>query len=140
MVQSREDYNTIGLKQLSSFPGWVFLDSGWPLGTLYVWPVPQATIYEIHITLKQQLPSKFATQATVFSIPYEYYAAMLYNLAIRLRPKYQLPTWPGDPLPALAKDSLNVLRGANTQIAALRYPGDLQAGRHNYNIFNDKYY
>jgi hypothetical protein len=139
ILQSREDYNTIGLKQLQSFPGWAFLDSGWPLATLYVWPVPQSAIYEIHITVKQQLPVSFANQATLFSVPYEYYAAMMYNLALRLRSRWQIPTYPGDPLSGLAKDSLNVMRNANAQIARLRVPAELNRPGI-YNIFSDRNY
>ncbi len=82
---------------------------------------------------------KFLTQASVFSIPYEYYAAMLYNLALRLRPKFAITTYPGDQLPGLAKDSLAVLRGANTAIARLRTPAELLRGGI-YNIFSDRNY
>lgn len=139
ILQSREDYDKIALKQLMSFPGWIFLDAAWPLATLFTWPVPQANIYELHVSIMAQLPASFATQATVFNLPYEYYNAMLFNLALRLRPKYQIGTYPGDPLPGLAKDALAVLRGANTQIAKLQMPADLlRPGI--YNIFSDRSY
>jgi len=139
ILQSREDYNTIGLKQLQSFPGWVFLDSAWPLANVYVWPVPQASIYEVHLTLKSPLQVKFTNQATQLVVPYEYYGALLYNLALRLRSRWQIPTYPGDGLPGLAKDSLNVMRNANVQIARLRVPAELnRAGI--YNIFSDRNY
>jgi len=139
ILQSREDYNQIALKQLSSFPGSIFYDAAWPLGVVYTWPVPQSAIYAVHVTVLEQLPAKFATQATVFNLPYEYYNGMLYNLALRLRPKYQIGTYPGDPLPGLAKDALNVIRGANVQIARLRMPADLlRPGI--YNIFSDRSY
>lgn len=139
ILQSREDYNLIALKSLVSFPGAVFLDSGWPLATLYVWPVPNANIYAVHISILAQLPFKFANVASLVTLPYEYYSAILYNLALRLRPKYRLPTFPGDPLPGLAKDSLNVLRGANLQVAALRMPAGVLQQADGYNIFSDRF-
>ncbi len=139
LVQSREDYNRIALKSMVSFPGCAFLDTDWPLGHLFVWPVPNSTIYEVHITVMAQLPARFLTLATAFALPYEYYAAMLYNLALRLKPKYGLQVRPGDPLPGLAKDSLNVLRGANVQIARLVMPAGLVNGSQ-YNIFSDRFY
>lgn len=138
-LQSMEDYNRIALKQLQSFPGCFFYDSDWPLGKIYTWPVPQANIYGVFISVKAQLPSSFATQATRIVLPYEYYSAMLYNLAVRLRSKYQIPTFAGDPLVAMAKTSLNVLRGANAQIARLQVPRDLNRPGI-YNIFSDRYY
>lgn len=137
IIQSREDYNRIALKSLTSFPSDAFLDTGWPLAQLYVWPVPNPAIYEIHISVMAQLPYKFAGLATVFVLPDEYLAAMLYNLALRLRPKYRIGTKPGDMLPGLARDSLGVLRGANLQIARLTMPGGLKQGQQ-YNIFSDR--
>lgn len=139
LLQSMEDYNHIALKQLQSFPGKIFYDPTWPLGTLYVWPVMQANIYATGITVKEILPSSFASGATVFNLPYEYYSAMLYNLALRLRPRFALKSFPGDILPELAKNSLNVLRGANTAIARLQVPADLNRPGV-YNIFSDRYY
>lgn len=140
ILQSREDYDKITLKPLQAGPGEsIFLDSAWPLGLVYVWPVPQANIYEIHVTVREQLPTAFATLATQFVLPYEYYAAILYNLALRLRIPYQISTFPGDMLPGMAKDALNVLRGPNTQIARLRMPNTIRR-RGLYNIFSDRPY
>lgn len=139
LLQSMEDYNQIALKELVSFPGKVFYDPSWPLGTLYVWPVMAANIYATGITVKDVLPSSFPTANTIFNIPFSYYSAMLYNLALRLRPKYGLKSMPGDPLPGLAKSSLAALRGANTAIARLQIPADLNRPGV-YNIFSDRYY
>lgn len=138
LLGSMEDYNKIALKGLSSFPGTIFLDTGWPLGTIYPWPVPQASIYSVHITVVAQLPSSFATPAAVFNLPYEYYSAMHFNLAMRLRAAYQIGSFPGDTLPMLAKNGLATLRGANTQIARLVVP-DMNRSLI-YNIFSDRYY
>jgi hypothetical protein len=140
ILQSMEDYNWITIKGLMAGPGEaVFMDSNWPLANVYVWPIPQNSIYEIHLTIYAQLQFQFANPATVFDIPYEYYAAMLYNLAQRLRPKYRLGTYPGDPLPGMAKDSLAVLRLPGTQITKLRMPSTLRR-RGLYNIFSDRPY
>jgi hypothetical protein len=145
LLQSKEDYANIALKGLKSFPTAAYYDPDWPTGKLFIYPVPQANLYAVHILVRAQLPQNFSPSAgntwltTPFEIPFEYYGAMLYNLAVRLRPKYQLPSWPGDPLPGLAKDALNVLREANTQIARLTMPADLLRDGL-YNIFNDRFY
>lgn len=140
LLQSREDYDKITLKTLQAGPGEaLFLDSAWPLAFLYVWPVPQASIYEIHISIKEQLPVAFATASDTFVLPFEYYGAILYNLAMRLRIPYQIASFPGDYLPGMAKESLNVLRGPNTQIAKLRMPATIRR-RGLYNIFSDRPY
>jgi hypothetical protein len=139
LLQSFEDFNRIALKKLVSFPTYIYYDPGWPLGTLHIYPVPQANIYGVNILIKEQLPNQFANQAVKFNLPYEYYSVMLYNLALRLRPKYGIGTYPGDMVPELAKNSLNVLRGANTAIAQLTMPADLNRPGI-YNIFSDRSY
>lgn len=140
ILESKEDYNRITLKTLSAGPGEAaFLDTDWPQALLYVWPVPQSGIYEIHISIYMQLQAQFINPATEFDIPWEYYNAMMANLAIRLRPKYRMGTYPGDPLPGIAKDSLAVLRGQNTQITRLRMPSSIRR-RGIYNIFSDRPY
>lgn len=140
ILESREDYNRIRLKSLVSFPGAVFMDAGWPLSSVFCYPVPQGGgIYELHLTIKEQLPCRFATLATLITLPMEYYEAIVANLAWRLRSKYQIPSFPGDPLPGMVKDSLAVLRGANTEIAELTIDPNLtRSGL--YNIFSDTIY
>lgn len=139
IIQSREDYNRVTLKSLTSFTGGVFYEPGWPNGTLYPVPIPQANVYALGVSFMSQLPPSFATLNSTFSLPYEFFNGMMLNLAIRLRPKYGLGTYPGDHLPGLAKDALNVIRGANVQIGRLTMPGALlRPGI--YNIFSDRSY
>lgn len=140
LIQSYEDYMRVTLKQLTSFTGGVFYDSKWPLGELYPVPIPQANVYSLGILVLEQLPLSSVTNASARVIlPYEYYYCMMTNLAMRLRPKYGIGTWPGDPLPGLAKESLALLRGANSQIPRLTMPKELSRGGI-YNIFSDRNY
>jgi len=136
LIESREAYNNIALKSLMTFPTNIFYDAAYPTGTIYPWPVPQATIYEIHLTLKDTL-AQFATLTTPINMPPEHVAAIKFNLAIRYRQSYQLP--PDLALVALAKDSLAVIRGANAQIPTLNMPSDLIRGGL-YNIYSDQFY
>ncbi len=138
LLQSKEDYSRIALKQLQSFPDTVFYDPVWPLGRVYAWPVPQSAIYSVHVIIKTPMWFKTGALATPIVIPYEYYNAITLQGALRVRAKYQSPSFPGDMLPGLAKDSLNTLRGGNTAIAQLSL-ADV-AGPGLYNIFSDRMY
>lgn len=129
ILESMEDYSTIQLKTLKTFPGWVFYDPGSPSGltsngTLYPWPIPTAALYEIHIIVKDVLQT-FPTLATAINLPPEYLAALHYNLALRLRTEYQIPPPMPDYLPSLARDSREVLKGANMAIPRLTIPSEL---------------
>lgn len=132
VFQSREDYNTVALKKMQSFPQCVFYDSGFPTGTLYVTPAP-TSLYEIHISTKDVLQN-FANLSDALAMPPEYFEALHYNLAARLRPMYQLP--PDPSITNFAKMALNTIKNSNTQIPTLKMPRRLSGGQR-YNIFGD---
>lgn len=135
IIEARETYNLITLKRLSSFSRYVFYDSAYPLGIVYPWPVPQASNYELHLTLKSLL-QQFANLAETVVLPPEYLAALQYNLAMRLLISY--PGLPDNPrLIAMADESLNIIRGANAQVPRLQIPRDLIA-RSRYDIYSDQ--
>lgn len=134
-IWSREEYNQIALKSLNSFPQAYFYDSGFPLGYVYIWPLP-SNQYEIHLSIKDTLQT-FENLTDEVNLPPEYEEALHYNLAVRLRPLYQLPAEPQ--IIQLAKLALNTIKNANAQIPALQMPGDLIRGS-NYNIYSDTQY
>lgn len=136
-LKSMEDWSEVPLKNLVSFPSFVFLQTDFPLASVFTYPVMQANIYELHIQIRAQLPTSFLTQGTRVILPFEYYSAILYNLALRLRSAFQIPTYPGDELPGLAVRSLASLRQGNVQIKRL----SSSVGRPDiYNIFSDRSY
>jgi hypothetical protein len=136
IIEAREDYNLIGLKQLQTFPQYLFYDSGFPVAKAYPWPLIQENLYELHLTVKATL-AQFTSLAEEIVLPLEYFAALKFNLAVRLKQAYQMP--PDAALIALAKDSLNVIRNANLQIPRLQMPAVLiRPGL--YNIYSDTFY
>lgn len=122
ILQSREDYSRIGMKFIGTFPYALFYDPGFPTGTVYPWPVPQASIYELHILIKDDL-QQFGNLSEEIILPDEYMAAIHYNLVVRLGPAYQKQADPA--IVALAIDSLETLRKANVAIPRLMMPGNL---------------
>ncbi len=134
IVQAREDYNRLRLKNLTAFPQYLFYDSAWPVGVLYPWPLMMSGLYTLFVSYKDTLASIQATDQTI-NLPPQYYAALLYNLAARLRPSYQLPV--DQTVAAVAASTLNVVRGSNAQIPTLRMPGTLTSGGV-YNPYTDQ--
>lgn len=122
ILESREDYNKIALKSLVSFPNYIFYDSDNPLGRVFPWPVPEANIYEVHISLKQVL-QQIESLTDDLAMPDEYYQAVYLSLAEFLRMGYQLP--PDSMLASKAKEARDVIRGSNTQIARLGMPSEI---------------
>ena len=136
ILESYEDYSRIGLKQLSTIPQFIFYDPAFPLGNVYPWPVAQANKYEIHLLLKSQL-SQFANLANPINLPAQYYGAIRYNLACRVRTMYQLP--PDIQLVALATDALDTIRNMNAAVPRLLMPAGIARGA-KYNIYSDQRY
>jgi hypothetical protein len=132
MIDAREDYSRISLKTLSSFPEWAFYDSAYPLGNLFLYPVPNSS-YELHIVTMETLP-QLATAGTSVNLPPPYLAALRYNLAIYLCPSYQLEPTPS--LVRLATNAKRVIKRMNTQIPQLTMPRGLMT-KSRYNIYSD---
>lgn len=122
ILTSWEDYNRIGIKQLGTFPTTAFYSNDFPLGNFYPWPIPQASIYELFITVKLQLAGNLNFTDDLL-LPEEYFNAIHWNLTVILRSAYDLPPKPADI--SFAKNSLNIIRGSNSQIARLQMPGEL---------------
>lgn len=119
IIPSMEDYNRIVLKTMGTLPQRIFYDTGWPNGTLRPWPIPQASIYELHITFKETLNQFQNLQAKV-NLPPIYVPAIQFCLASRLRAVYQMPADPE--LNKFARQALAAIRTANVQIGVLSMP------------------
>lgn len=136
LLSSHEDYSRIRLKTMGTWPSIIFYDSNWPTGTIYAWPVPQANQYELHILVKHQITA-FTSLTETINLPPEYEAALSYNLQVRLRVAYRMPA---DPVMIeLAKDSLNVIRGANVQVPTMKMPPSVIGAQRSYNVYSDGY-
>jgi len=135
LIDAREDYNRIAIKTLTPFPQYYFYDPTFPLGTLYPWPVAQASIYELHISLKSELTT-FASLVEEIEMPPEYFETMLYNLAVRLAPSYGMEAPPT--VKGMAIASLATLRGANMQIKRAQLPSAVLPRGSSYNVFSDQ--
>lgn len=137
MLPSLEDYNQIRLKGLTNFARVCYYDPAWPLGNLYVYPWPQANIYEVGITVREQLMANFAASlSTAMNLPFEYHRALKKNIAVEVCPRYGITLPPGSLLLAQAKDSRDCLVAGNTAIPLLNVPSELGRGGM-YNIYTD---
>ena len=134
IIQSHEDYSRITVKTVGTLPWRIFYDPIWPVGLLFPWPVPQATIYEIHVGFMVVLP-RFAGLQSPINFPPEYEVALNWCLARRLRATYQMP--PDSTIDSLARDALNVIRLANQQVGVLRMPRELRNRNKAYSYQSD---
>jgi hypothetical protein len=135
VMNAREDYAAISIKNLGSFPLYVFFDGNYSsskLGNVFIWPIP-SNLYEIHLLVREQL-TQFTSLAQTVNFPPGYREALLYNLAARLRLAYR--KGPDPALDNMAKSSLSTVMVSNTQIPRMKIPQPLiQSGV--YNVYSD---
>jgi hypothetical protein len=126
IIEAYEDWATIAIKDLKSIPAAVFYDSAWPIGTLRFWPVPPASVYELHLVVKGQLPV-FTTLTDPLALPDEYIEALVWSLCVRMQMAYGLPSRP-DHVQAM-RQALETIKMANAQIPLLSMPHGLGGHR-----------
>lgn len=82
-------YRDISVKTTSGRPDSLFYYKNYPLGTVYLYPVPDAA-EALYIDSYKQFTetSSFGLVTDTLSFPSEYEEAIVYNLAIRLAPEY----------------------------------------------------
>ncbi len=81
VFQSREEYDRIVNKaSASTLPQFLFYDPAYPLGVLYLYPVPSVSV-TLKLNTWQTLQS-FAALTTALSLPPGYQRAIEFNLAI----------------------------------------------------------
>ena len=134
IIQSHEDYSQIAVKNVGTLPWQIFYDPVWPVGVLRPWPVPQASIYEIHVGFKVVIP-RFMSLQDKLNFPPEYEAALNWCLARRFRASYQMPA--DSTVDSLARDGLNVIRLANQQMGTLSMPRALRNRNRAYDYRSD---
>jgi hypothetical protein len=136
IIPARETYNQITLKDLTTLSRAVFYDSAYPLGNVFFWPVANASMYEMHITTKSNIPIPATLASTFSGVPPEYVPALKWNLTRRVRAHYRRP--PDQEINALAKDALNTIRMANAQVPLLNMPDAVVRGSGVYDPFSDR--
>lgn len=134
IIPSKEDYSRITVKTIGTLPWRIFYDPGWPVGTLYPWPVPAASLYQIFLGFKVVIP-RFTSLQQKINFPPEYEAALNWCLARRLRVSYQMPMDPE--INALARDALNAMRLANQAAPTLIMPQTVVGKSNSYDYRSD---
>lgn len=134
VIPSHEDYARIVVKTIGTLPWRMFYDPKWPVGELFPWPIPQPSIYEIHVGFKVVLP-RFSSLLQPINFPPEYEAALNWCGARRLRVSYQMP--PDPEINALARDALNAIRLANVAVPTLSIPMVLRNRQRAYDYRSD---
>lgn len=80
-------YDAIAYKITTGIPRKLFYDAAYPIGTIYLYPVPISSAYTLFINSYSEIES-FSNIADVYSLAPGYARAIIFNLAIELAPDY----------------------------------------------------
>ena len=83
-IFSYEDYIQISIKNLNSLPDHFFYDAKFPIGNVFIWPIPTPN-YEVHLLVKSQLGFSTTIKSGNISTPGAGYTNGVY-VAIPLAP------------------------------------------------------
>lgn len=90
-----QEWANIRIQEIWAIPQKLYNDGAYPLSTLYLWPGPGDSTYELELYTWQAL-STFASIDDAVTLPPGYDRALIYNLAVELSPRY--PRAPMSPL------------------------------------------
>jgi hypothetical protein len=111
---SREEYFCLPNKTTQGYPTQWYYDRQRQGGTLYVWPVPDATAGTLKFTYRRPIMDLDAGPND-FDIPQEWFDAVVYNLADRLAENYGLSNTPtGQKVTAKAIQSYQMVKNFDT--------------------------
>lgn len=141
LLVMREEYDSIVIKSTpSTLPLYLFYDSAYPLGVLYLWCVPSA-----QLTLKLntwQALQTFADLTTALALPPGYERAITYSLAEEYGPEYGVQIPPK--VQEIAAKARGVVKNLNApemiaqvdaavaRLGSMNWPG-------RYNIYSDSW-
>lgn len=92
-IIDKDQWASISVKSIaSSIPTKLFVQSTYPLATLWLWPIPSDA--NTLVLWSWKTLSSIATTAATVDLPPGYEDAIIWNLAVRLGPEYGRPADP----------------------------------------------
>lgn len=123
VLQSLQEFESIGIQTLSGNPWFIFYQRNYPLGIINVWPQP--TSGSLRMVTREQL-TQYTTLTADLDVPDEYVLAMRYSLAELISPMFGIAA-PNNII-ALARNARRVMKRNNTEILPLDMPCEVLPG------------
>jgi hypothetical protein len=133
VAEDRSEYNRIVDKTAQGTPGLLFYDTAYPLGTVYVWPVPDRT-YTLYIDSHKRLES-FTNAADAVDLPPGYDRLIVNGLAIEVAPDFGVTAPTG--VVAAFSSVKQALKRLNAPAPVMGMPASIVGGGGRYDIVTD---
>lgn len=117
-VMSREEYNMFGQKSSTGTPVQLYYDAQLNSGTLYLYPAFSTVQQLLFIQFEKPIDDLAATTDD-FDLPQEWSEALMWNIAWRMCPAYEVPTEKVKQIAAFATMTYEQLDGWDQEPASL---------------------
>lgn len=117
-IISRDEYNRFGQKSSPGTTVQIYYDQQSNTGNLYVYPTFSSVQQLLFIQFQKPIDD-FATASDDFDMPQEWAEALLWNIALRLCPAYEVPDSKVKQIAALASLSYEQLNGWDQEPASI---------------------
>lgn len=128
-------YNELADKTITGEPTTLYYDGGYPLGTIRLYPVPNAS-YTLTISSRKYL-SEFTDLNTVYDMPPEYKRMLIANLGVEMAPEYEKE--PSLTLQRIANESKRIVMSKNQRNQKYLSDARMDTTRAGYNIYTGTY-
>jgi len=117
--ESRKDYFNFPDKSSTGSPIQAYFSRQRDPGVMYLWPTPSTSEYAINFTYERAIQViNLGTDS--FDIPDYWFEAFIYNLALRLIPKFGCSQGRAAMIQQMAKDSLDLALSFDTEMFPIR--------------------
>lgn len=117
-IMSREEYNRFGDKTSLGTPVQLYYDPQVNSGTLYMYPTFPDVQQLVFIQVERPIDD-FATVSNDFDMPQEWAEALMWNLAWRLGPSYELSSTKMNQIKELALYTYEMIDGWDQEVASV---------------------
>jgi hypothetical protein len=112
---SREEYMSLPNKDQPGTVIQAYYSRQLPYGTMYAWNAPSSSVPVLGFTYERKLQI-MVNPTDTFDLPESWYGALIYNLAVRLKPIYGCSPKRSAEIETLAMNTLNNALGFDTDI------------------------
>lgn len=123
ILNTFEEYQSIPYKTVSTFPSYLYYNPTYPLGTIYLYPQPDAADGTMHLGVNAEFPI-YSVAASSINLPLQYDMAIRFGLAEYLA--IMMGRVPRPDINMMAKRALKMLKNNNLKIQELSTSGDYE--------------
>lgn len=123
-IIASQDYDSIPIKSISAIPDRLYYDPAYPLGVIYLFPVPVASM-TLYYSSPKRLES-FANLSDTIDLPPGYEDMLAYQLAVHYSPEFGVE--PSPTVIAMARESKAIIKRSNTKQRTISVDSALLGG------------